>query len=114
MTALEEAYLRTVRESMERTRLLSQAVYGRDVPYVLLTHISAFNARMMPRVLDVYREMGFEFTTLAQAQSDSIYRADLDPGLPPGPTDLAGRARQQGIEIPRGDSPAEMLAAACR
>ena len=40
-------------------------MYGRDVPYVLLTHISPFNARMMPRVLGVYRDEGFEFTTLA-------------------------------------------------
>jgi peptidoglycan/xylan/chitin deacetylase (PgdA/CDA1 family) len=114
MAALEEAYLEAVRESIERTRGLSHAVYGRDVPYVLLTHISPFNARMMPRVLEVYRQAGFEFTTLAEAQSDSIYRGDMDPSLTAPPTDLGVRARELGLTVPRGTSRAQMLAEACR
>lgn len=114
METLEEAYLEAVGESIERTRTLSRSIYGRDVPYVLLTHISPFNARMMPRVLEVYRNAGFEFITLAEAERDSIYRADVDPSRPAGPTDLAGRARERGLTAPPRPNRASMLAAACR
>jgi peptidoglycan/xylan/chitin deacetylase (PgdA/CDA1 family) len=114
MAALEEAYLEAVEESIERSRSLSRSLYGRDVPYVLLTHISPFNARMMPRVLEVYRRAGFEFTTLEEAHSDSIYRADVDPSQPAGATDLAARARARELPVPRGTNRGQMLAAACR
>lgn len=111
---LESAYLEAVREGIARSRALSRALYGRDVPYVLLTHISPFNGRMMPRVLDVYRAEGFRFTTLAAAQSDSIYRADTDPALPAGPTSLEQRARAAGLEVPRGTDRTAWLELVCR
>ena len=113
LQALETAYLEAVRESITRSRSLSQAVYGRDIPYVLLTHISPFNARMMPRVLDVYREAGFEFVTLAAAQRDSVYQGDVDPTRPAPPTDLSARARELGISVPRGTDRRAMLAQVC-
>ena len=88
LDSLESAYLDAVREAATRSRTLSQALYGRDVPQILLTHISAFNARMMPRVLEVYKREGFQFSTLEEAQRDSIYRRDTDPSQPAGPTSL--------------------------
>jgi peptidoglycan/xylan/chitin deacetylase (PgdA/CDA1 family) len=96
----ERAYLDAVREATTRSRGLSRAVYGRDVPYVLLTHVSPFNARMMPRVLALYREEGFRFTTLAAAQADSVYARDTDPARPAGPTSLEARARGRGLPLP--------------
>ncbi|MBW3628109.1 MAG: polysaccharide deacetylase family protein [Gemmatimonadetes bacterium] len=114
LEALESAYLQAVRDGINHSRTLSQSLYGRDVPYVLLTHISPFNARMMPRVLGVYREAGFRFTTLAAAQRDSIYRQDNDPSRPAGPTSLAARARQRGLPVPPGTDRTAMLAAVCR
>ena len=114
LEALERAYLETVRESSRISRGLSQALYGRDVPQVLLTHISPFNARMMPRVLELYRQEGFEFTTLAAAQRDSIFARDNDPSRPAGPTSLEARARERGLPVPRRTDRTEMLAAACR
>lgn len=113
LEALEGAYLEAVRDAMDRSMSLSRAVYGRDVPYVLLTHISPFNARMMPRVLDVYREAGFEFTTLAAAQADSVYRGEMDPTRSAPPTDLAARARERGLPIPRGTDRRGIRETAC-
>jgi lysophospholipase L1-like esterase len=46
--SLEQSYL--------QARSLSQALYHRDVPYVLLMHIGAFDAEMMPRLVSLYRE----------------------------------------------------------
>lgn len=114
LQALDSAYLATVREAAHRSRGLSQALYGRDVPYVLLTHISAYNARMLPRVLELYRQEGFRFTTLESAQRDSIYRRDTDPSLPAGPTSLEARASQRGLPVPRWVDRRPMLAAVCR
>ena len=114
LVALERAYLENVREAANRSRTLSRALYGRDVPYVLLTHIGAPNARMMPRVLEVYRQEGFRFTTLEAAQRDSVYRRDMDPSQPAGPTSLEARARQRGLPIPPRTDRSAMLRDACR
>ena len=114
LAALEAAYLENVREAATRSRTLSRALYGRDVPYVLLTHVGAFNARMMPRILELYRQEGFRFSTLESAQRDSIYQRDMDPSQPAGPTSLEARARQRGLPIPPRTDRATMLAAACR
>ena len=114
LAALERVYLENVREAANRSRSLSRALYGRDVPYVLLTHVGAFNARMMPRILELYRQDGFRFTTLEAAQRDSIYQRDMNPGQPAGPTSLEARARQRGLPLPPRTDRAAMLAAACR
>ena len=114
LATLETAYLENVREATERARSLSRALYGRDVPYVLLTHIGFMEARMMPRVLEVYRQAGFRFTTLEAAQRDSIYRRDMDPGLPAGASSLEARAQQRGLPVPPRTDRATMLAAVCR
>jgi peptidoglycan/xylan/chitin deacetylase (PgdA/CDA1 family) len=114
LAALENAYLENVREAANRSRALSRALYGRDVPYVLLTHVGAFNARMMPRILELYRREGFRFTTLEAAQRDTIYRRDMDPRLSAGPTSLEARARQRGLPIPPRTDRTAMLAGACR
>lgn len=114
LAALETAYLENVRESADRSRALARALYGRDVPYVLLTHVGMMEARMMPRVLEVYRQAGFRFTTLEAAQRDSIYRRDMNPGLPAGPPSLEARAWQRGLPVPPRTDRAAMLAAVCR
>jgi len=114
LPALDSAYLENVREAASRSRTLSRALYGRDIPYVLLTHIGVFNARMMPRVLEVYRQEGFRFTTLEAAQQDTVYRRDMDPSQPAGPSSLEGRARQRGLPIPPRTDRSAMLSSACK
>jgi peptidoglycan/xylan/chitin deacetylase (PgdA/CDA1 family) len=75
---LETAYLQGARDEVSRARGMSKALFGRDIPYVLLMHLGAFDARMMPRLLGLYRQEGFRFVTLQQAQSDPFYRPDID------------------------------------
>src|ERR1700712_1755865 len=43
---METAYLSAANGSLAYYRALSQALYGRDIPYVLLLHLGAFDARM--------------------------------------------------------------------
>ena len=81
---LERRYLDAARADAARARFNAKAVAGREVPQVLLLHIGAFGARMLPRLFDLYREMGFRFVTLDEAQRDAFYAA-TDPAKP-GPT----------------------------
>ena len=104
ITSLETSFLAAARAQALRSRALSQAALGRDIPYVLLMHLGAFDARMMPRLLAQYREMGFTFTTLQRAEADPFYAAATDLALPgPSPT-LEAAAAAKGVPIP-ADAP---------
>lgn len=76
---LEQFYLQAAKESIAHHREESRQVYRRDIPYVLLLHVSAFEGRMLPQLLKLYRDEGFRFVTLAQAQSDPIYLDAMEP-----------------------------------
>jgi peptidoglycan/xylan/chitin deacetylase (PgdA/CDA1 family) len=79
---LESSYLDAAAAEADFRRSTSKAVYGRDVPYVLLMHVGAFDARMLPRLLSLYREKGFTFVTLEDAEKDPFYKSSIDLSLP--------------------------------
>ncbi len=114
IAAMERAYLESARENIGFYRALSRSLEGRDIPYVLLLHIGAFDARMLPRLLDLYRREGFRFATLAEAQRDPFYREAMDPSLPAPPQGLEGRAAARGLKLPPRTSHAAMLDGLCR
>lgn len=86
---LEDLYLQAARESIGYYRQLSRTLYGRDIPFVLLLHISAFEARMLPRLLKLYRDEGFGFVSLPEAEADPAYADQINPRRP---------AEAQGLE----------------
>lgn len=110
---LERLYLDAAKEAVSFYRTLSNAVYGRDIPYVLLMHTGAFDARMMPRLIALYREQGFRFVKLQKAERDPVYREDIDPTLPAPIQSLEGRARVKGIPLPSRTDFASRLVAIC-
>uniref|UniRef100_UPI0035CA9E32 hypothetical protein n=1 Tax=uncultured Sphingomonas sp. TaxID=158754 RepID=UPI0035CA9E32 len=84
----------------QRSRDLAQSVLGRDIPCVLLMHLGAFDARMLPRLLSLYEAMGFGLTTLQAAEADPFYAAARDLSLPgPSPT-LEAAALAKGLAVP--------------
>jgi len=86
VAALEARYLEAARVDADRARRGALLTVGRDVPQVLLLHIGAFTAHMLPRLIGLYRDMGFSFVTLDEAQKDPFYVA-VDPKKPgPSPT----------------------------
>ena len=97
---LKETYLEAADKSIDYYRDLSHTLYGRDIPYVLLMHIGALDAEMLPRLLDLYKSRGFEFVTLQQAESDEFYRSSTDLSLPPAPDMLEGVAAARHIPVP--------------
>ena len=109
---LERMYLDALKESISVARGTAHALYGRDIPYVLLMHISAMSAHMMPQVIRAYRDAGFRFVTIQQAESDPVYRADIDLSLPPRLPDWK-LAQQKGVKLPQATDLGARLDAMC-
>ena len=72
---MKREYFTRVDAAIARMKALSQAVYGRQIPEVLLTHMGAWSAATLPEVMARLDAAGAHYVTLAQAQSDAAYRA---------------------------------------
>jgi peptidoglycan/xylan/chitin deacetylase (PgdA/CDA1 family) len=75
---MEAAWLEGAAHALDVDRTLSTAIYGREIPYVLLMHVGAFDARMLPRLLELYRARGVRLVTLPEAERDPFYRSAID------------------------------------
>jgi len=113
IATLETSYLRVAAETAAATRKDARALYGRDIPYVLLMHLGALDARMMPRLLAQYRAEGFEFTTLAKAEADPVFAADMDPNLPPA-LPRWQQLQARGLTATPVENVSKMLDSLCR
>ena len=109
---LERLYLAAVRQSIVDDRDSAHKLYGRDIPYVLLMHVSAMSARMMPEVIRIYRDAGFRFVSLPDAERDPAYRNYTDLSLPPPPS-RAEAAEQKGVKLPAPPDYSGKLNAIC-
>jgi len=110
---LHDSYLAVADQYYGVFRQLSQLVYGRDVKYVLLMHVGAFDARMLPELLKLYRAKGVKFISLPDAMSDPAYRDDPDIGEPNGGTFLELMLEKKKITFPANSKPYKELEAMC-
>ena len=76
-------------------------------------HIGALDSHMLPQLLRLYRDAGFEFVSLRQAESDPAYREEVDPSLPAQPRGLEGKAQARGIPLPPRTNYAPLLEKIC-
>ena len=97
---LEKAYLDAADASLSYTRAMSKALYGRDIPYVLLMHVGALDARLLPKLVQLYRERGVTFVSLEDAEKDPFYKNDLDLSLPGTPDTLEQAMQARGLPLP--------------
>jgi peptidoglycan-N-acetylglucosamine deacetylase len=111
---LERSYLDAAGDDADFRRAMAKALFGHDIPYVLLMHVGAFDARMLPRLIKVYRDKGFSFVTLQQAESDPYYKQDLDLSLPSGPDSLEGMMHKRGLPLPKHTMPIVDFNSMCR
>ncbi len=98
---LEHSYLEAAAEDIDYRHAMSQQLYSHDIPYVLLMHIGAFDARMLPRLLNLYHSHGFTFISLADAEKDPFYKYDVDPKLLPGPDTLEDAMTEKHLPLPQ-------------
>jgi len=114
VASLEASYLKAAKDSLDYSRGLSAKLYDRDIPYVLLMHAGAFDARMMPRLLALYRENGVAFVTLQEAERDKFYAADDKTEATAVPTSLEEAMKAKGLPIPPLALPFDDLNKLCR
>jgi peptidoglycan/xylan/chitin deacetylase (PgdA/CDA1 family) len=111
---MEDIYLSAASDSIDYYWSISHSLYSREIPYVLLMHAGAFSAEMLPRLLELYRDKGFEFITLAEAERDEFYRSAIDPNLPPGIETLEEAMRARHFSLPPRTDFAAQLDSLCR
>jgi peptidoglycan/xylan/chitin deacetylase (PgdA/CDA1 family) len=114
VASLHDSYLSAADRAYGLFRQLSQMVYGRDVKYVLLMHVGAFDAKMLPELLALYRSKGVRFVSLPAAMSDPAYRDDPDIGEPHGGALLELMVEKKKLAFPKDGTPAPNLDAMCR
>jgi peptidoglycan/xylan/chitin deacetylase (PgdA/CDA1 family) len=76
---LEESYMDIANEDINLGQNVARLLFGHDVRHVLLLHVGAFNAVMLPRLLDLLKAKHFQIVPLEKAQSDPVYK------IAPGP-----------------------------
>jgi peptidoglycan-N-acetylglucosamine deacetylase len=111
---LEASYLAAADATIDYTRSMSKELYGRDIPYVLLMHVGALDARMLPRLLKLYRDKGFSFISLQDAEKDPFYKNDLDLSLPPIPDTLEEAMQTHNLALPPRPAPTVDLNTICQ
>ena len=107
IASLHDSYLATADEYITYSRSLSRSLYGRDIPYVLLLHVGAFDAKMLPELVALYRKRGFQFVTLPQAEADPAYSADPAIAYPGGGLLMELEAARRNVALPTGASEPE-------
>ncbi len=111
---LRDSYLAVADQYYGLFRELSQMIYGRNVKYVLLMHVGAFDARMLPQLLALYRAKGVRFISLPDAMSDPAYNDDPDIGEPKGGAFLDLMMEKKQLKFPANSKPYKELEAMCR
>jgi len=114
VASLEASYLKAAKDSLDYSRGLSATLYGRDIPYVLLMHAGAFDARVMPRLLKMYQDNGVKFVSLEEAERDKFYAADFKTKATEAPTTLENALKAKGLPVPKLDLPFADLDKMCR
>jgi peptidoglycan/xylan/chitin deacetylase (PgdA/CDA1 family) len=111
---LHDSYLAVADQYYDIFRELSRLIYARDLKYVLLMHVGAFDARMLPELLKLYRAKGVQFIGLPDAMSDPAYQDDPDIGEPTGGTFLELMMQKKKLKFPANSKPYKELEAMCR
>lgn len=114
IASLHDSYLATADEYITYSRTLSQRLYGRDIPYILLLHVGAFDARMLPDLIALFRARGFQFDTLPQAESDPAYSVDPKIAYPGGGLFIELAAAARKVDTPDATEPEAELNRMCR
>lgn len=56
---------------------MSQALFGREIPQILLIHASLLNADYVQDLAEIYNKNGYKFTTMDQTMVDDAYKTPI-------------------------------------
>ena len=109
--ALQASYLQRAAQWVADSQQLSQQIYHRQIPLVLLLHPNYFESTVLPQLLDMLKKQGAEFVTLPEAIADASYRsraADSGEGIL-----LLEKARQQHLNLQTEIPPLNSIVSIC-
>lgn len=92
------AYLDHTRAQIDWYGQLDRKVLGYEPPAIMLLHLNRLNADAMEHVLTIFRQRGYRFVTLADAQADPAYRDPLSFVTQYGPMWGYRWAKERGVE----------------
>ena len=77
---------------------------------MLLLHLGAMDAALLPELLKVYRGAGFRFISLQEAERDPFYANDVHLDRPGEPDSLEAVATAKGVRLwpKRASMPADL------
>ena len=76
---LKDTYIKNATDMLTRADAMSQALFKRSIPHVLLLHIGAFDSEMLETLILEYKKKGVVFVPLSEASQDEVYA--IDPGF---------------------------------
>ena len=84
---LEQSYLATAKDYITLGREEEQIALKHEIPNILLLHETAFTTRMLPKLLELLRGMGFTLASLEDVEKDHLgHTLDPDAALKYGGT----------------------------
>lgn len=93
------AYLDHSREQIAYYAALNRQVLGYEPPAIMLLHVNSLNAATLDRILTLFEEAGYRFTTLEAAQADAVYQKPLTVATKFGPMWGYRWARQYDVKV---------------
>ena len=111
---LKESYLHAAVSRLHYADQMSQLVFGRSIPQILLMHVGAFDAEMLDDMMAAYRAEGVTFVTLEQAASDPAFAQDPGFASADAETFLSQWMKVKKLPFPAVDKiPAGQLSKTC-
>jgi peptidoglycan/xylan/chitin deacetylase (PgdA/CDA1 family) len=112
---LKESYASRAAAELTRGREEARRLYGHDIGHVMLLHVGAFQMVMLPKLMELLRDGGFDLVTLPEAQADPAYTASESDVPTKGGSTLLERTRAaRGLTPPPGDDTFAKLGALCK
>lgn len=96
---VEDEYDAHLRASLQVFESMSQELFGRQIPQVLVIHANRLNADTLDRMLSTFTALGYRFVPLDEAMRDEAYRSPARASGRFGPSWLARWARATGVKL---------------
>lgn len=89
---------------LRASKTVSQILFHRDIPQILLVHDGAFDAVMLDTIMKDFRSKGVTFITLDEALADPAYKIDPNRAFNGGRTFLEQIAEARNVNIEKFDN----------
>jgi peptidoglycan/xylan/chitin deacetylase (PgdA/CDA1 family) len=114
---MKQTFLDRASVDILAAQAMSKTLYRRNIKHVLLMHIGAFDAVMLPKLLDMYKQRGVRLISLPEAESDPAYEDRGNRQFDWGGTMLAEQMAARNIPLPEfanRDDDLKQLASLCK